>query len=72
MCKFKMTLDEEELFLIGTMDTSHYLQRKVEEDVQKFRSLKDKVLHDLQTYRFMSGWVTSAGVVVMGLMCACV
>jgi hypothetical protein len=67
-----MTLEEEELFLIGTMDTSHYLQRKVEEDVQKFCSLKDKVLHFLQTYRFMSGWVTSARVVVMGLMCACV
>ena len=63
--KNSLTPEETELFLIGTSETDIFLEKKINEDLQKFRSTKDNILLFLQEYRFVNGWITAAGIFIL-------
>jgi len=63
---FSMDKEEMELFFVASSNTDVFLEKKLTEDINKFKSRKEIILHILDRYKFVNGWLTAGGVWSIG------
>lgn len=61
-----VTPEEAEILLNGFVQTDLYLEKKVSQDLNVFRTRKERIILLLKNYRFLNGWITAAGVSIIG------
>lgn len=64
---FSMGKEEMELFFVASSNTDVFLEKKLTEDINKFKSRKEIILHILDRYKFVNGWLTAGGVWSIGI-----
>lgn len=64
----KLFVDEEDTFLVGCSVTDTFLEGELSKDVSKFLDPMERVSRFLQSYRFVNGWTSSAGISCLALM----
>ncbi len=64
----KMNDEIRELFYIGTTQTDIFLEKKLIEDIDKFKNKKEKTIEFLNKYKFINGWITSIGIFISGII----
>jgi hypothetical protein len=64
---FTMGKEEMELFFVASSNTDVFLEKKLSEDINKFKSRNEKILHLLDRYKFVNGWLTAGGIWSIGI-----
>jgi hypothetical protein len=70
MFKLQLTAEERERFILGTVGMNGMMASKINEDIQRLRAPLDRALHVLYKYRYVSGWITSTGLVTIAAFAA--
>lgn len=67
-CKLKqqkLTAEEQEVFYLGACNTDIFLEEKLQVDVDKYVSCKEKFVWFLQRHQYVNVCITAAGVVIL-------
>jgi hypothetical protein len=70
MFKQQLTAEERERFILGTVGMNAMMDSKIDDDIQRLRGPVDRALHALFKYRYVSGWITSAGLATIAAFAA--
>lgn len=60
-----LTPEEQEVFHLGACNTDIFLEKKLQVDVDKYVSRKEKFVWFLQRHQYVNGWITAAGVAIL-------